>query len=69
MKQVRATKMGYYNNARIKEGQMFYVKDDKHFSKEWMEVVQENSVSHHNVNQNLTRRKPSQIVDNSDDVI
>lgn len=33
---VRATQLGYYGNIRIREGQAFRLKDQKHFSKEWM---------------------------------
>lgn len=38
---VRATKLGYYNNRRQKEGMIFFLKDEKHFSKNWMELVDE----------------------------
>lgn len=32
---VRATRLGYYANIRIKEGQSFRLKDAKHFSEKW----------------------------------
>lgn len=34
---VQATRLGYYGNKRIREGQTFKLKSDKDFSKEWME--------------------------------
>lgn len=37
--QVRATKLGYYDLKRKKEGEVFVIKSEKHFSKEWMEPV------------------------------
>lgn len=71
MKQVRALKMGYYNNARIREGQIFYVKNDKEISKEWMEVLSEESVSNNKMHgaRNMSTRRPTQVVDHSDEVI
>jgi len=33
---VKATRLGYYANIRIKEGQAFRLKDSKHFSEKWM---------------------------------
>lgn len=37
--QVRATKLGYYNLKRKKEGEVFSIKSEKEFSKSWMEPV------------------------------
>lgn len=68
MKQVRALKMGYYNNARVREGQVFHLKDDKQYSKEWMEIIDESQPRpSHQVK--YQGRKQTHIVDNSDDVI
>ena len=36
---VRAVKPGYYGDKRRKEGESFFLKDEKHFSKKWMEAV------------------------------
>jgi hypothetical protein len=33
---VEATRIGYYGNKRIREGQQFNLKNEKDFSKEWM---------------------------------
>jgi hypothetical protein len=33
---VIAIRMGYYNNKRVREGQVFNLKDKKHFSVNWM---------------------------------
>lgn len=35
--QVKATQMGYYQNRRIREGEIFHLEDAKHYSKKWME--------------------------------
>jgi hypothetical protein len=37
--EVIATKLGYYDLKRRKEGATFVLKSEKHFSKEWMEPV------------------------------
>lgn len=37
--EVRATRLGYYNNRRQREGTKFVLSDKKHFSKLWMEKV------------------------------
>lgn len=34
---VRATKMGFYDNRRQREGSEFNLLDPKHFSEKWME--------------------------------
>jgi hypothetical protein len=36
---VKATKLGYYNGRRQKPGVVFLLKEKEHFSKDWMEVV------------------------------
>lgn len=33
---VEAIKKGYYNHKRVKEGDVFFIKDEKAFSKNWM---------------------------------
>lgn len=33
---VRSTRLGYYGNIRIREGQLFRLNDKSHFSQEWM---------------------------------
>lgn len=38
---VKATKMGQYDHRRIREGQMFILKDKKDFSHRWMESLEE----------------------------
>lgn len=35
--QVKATQMGYYQNRRVREGEIFHLEDKAHFSKKWME--------------------------------
>ena len=37
---VIATKLGYYDNHRIKEGQEIVLLDEKHFSSLWMEKIE-----------------------------
>lgn len=37
---VEATKLGFYNNVRVREGEIFEVKDEL-FSKNWMKPVEE----------------------------
>lgn len=39
--QVRATKLGYYDLKRKKEGEVFVIKDASHFSDKWMESLAE----------------------------
>jgi len=39
--QVRATKMGYYNHKRVREGVEFTIKNEKEFSANWMEKLDE----------------------------
>jgi len=39
--QVKATKMGYYNHKRVREGAEFTIKSEKEFSKNWMEKLDE----------------------------
>lgn len=34
---VKATRLGYYNHRRRREGDVFELMDDKAFSKRWME--------------------------------
>lgn len=36
---VRATRMGYYEHLRRREGDVFTLKDESHFSESWMEAV------------------------------
>lgn len=36
---VEAIRLGYYGNKRIREGQMFNIKDETEFSKQWMKKV------------------------------
>lgn len=36
---VRATKLGFYNNLRRREGDVFVLRDSNQFSKKWMEEV------------------------------
>jgi len=69
MKQVRALRLGYYNNARIREGQVFYIKNDKEFSKLWMEEIGEDESPRSRNQIKPQGRRPSYIVDNSDEVI
>lgn len=38
---VRALQMGYYDHARRREGDVFYLESEKHFSKKWMVRVDE----------------------------
>ena len=38
---VKALKLGYYKDQRIKEGQVFHLKDEKHFSELWMAKLEE----------------------------
>lgn len=38
---VRATKLGYYNHKRQHEGMEFHIKDEKAFSENWMELLDE----------------------------
>ncbi len=40
---VRATRLGYYNNKRQREGAEFFLKSDKDFSKTWMEKLKKSS--------------------------
>ena len=39
---VRAIRLGYYDNIRIKEGQAFRLKHDEDFSKKWMVKLKKN---------------------------
>mgnify|MGYP000920271839 CR=1 FL=1 len=39
---VEAIRLGYYGDKRRKEGDTFYLKDEKHFSKLWMKKFEEN---------------------------
>lgn len=39
---VKATRLGYYANIRIKEGQKFRLKNSKDFSEVWMEKLGKN---------------------------
>ncbi len=36
---VKAIRLGYYDNARRKEGNIFHIKSEEEFSKVWMEKV------------------------------
>jgi hypothetical protein len=36
---VRATKMGYFNEERKREGDVFVLPSSRYFSKKWMEIV------------------------------
>lgn len=36
---VKAIKLGFYDNLRRREGVIFDIKDESHFSKKWMERV------------------------------
>lgn len=36
---VRATRLGYYNHRRRREGDIFEITDEKAFSNKWMEAV------------------------------
>lgn len=36
---VKAKMMGYYQDSRVREGEVFELKDEKHFSERWMEKV------------------------------
>ena len=38
---VIATKMGYYNHVRVKDGQEFNLNDKSEFSKAWMQASNE----------------------------
>lgn len=38
---VRATMLGFYNMKRQKPGSVFHIKDEKHFSENWMEKFEE----------------------------
>jgi hypothetical protein len=54
---VKAKFMGFYDNKRIKEGQVFELKDDSYFSERWMEKADselEPSVSY-------ARSKPAKV--------
>jgi hypothetical protein len=37
---VKALKLGYYDNKRRREGQVFDIKNEKEFSEKWMEYVE-----------------------------
>lgn len=41
MFEVVATKMGYFNDRRMREGQHFMIKSEKQFSSKWMKKVEE----------------------------
>lgn len=34
---VKAIRLGFFGNKRVKAGQFFHIKSEKEFSKEWME--------------------------------
>ena len=36
---VKATKLGFYNNIRVKEGTVFNIESEKHFSNVWMKAI------------------------------
>lgn len=36
---VKATRLGFYGNSRIKEGVTFEIKSEQEFSKNWMEYI------------------------------
>lgn len=38
---VKATKLGYYNHKRQREGAVFFLKSKEDFSKNWMEEISE----------------------------
>jgi hypothetical protein len=40
---VKATRLGYYGNIRIQEGQAFRLKSEKHFSAKWMKKLNKNA--------------------------
>jgi hypothetical protein len=40
---VKATRLGYYGNIRIRAGQAFRLADKKHFSKAWMVELSKNA--------------------------
>ncbi len=37
--------IGYYNNKRVRGGEVFVIKDEKEFSEKWMEKVDDNAKS------------------------
>lgn len=42
---VKAKGLVFYNNQRFREGDVFEISDEKHFSKKWMEKVEESDSS------------------------
>tara|TARA_R110002012_G_scaffold239664_2_gene413707 strand:- start:2467 stop:2658 length:192 start_codon:yes stop_codon:yes gene_type:complete len=36
---VKATRLGFYGNSRIKEGVTFEIKSEEEFSEKWMEYI------------------------------
>ena len=61
---VKALRLGFYGVSRKREGDMFKLKDPKHFSSEWMEKVDEDEFE-------TPKKKPRKIKDEvpSDDII
>ena len=43
---VKATMLGYYNNKRMREGTVFNLSSEKHFSKSWMTKVEAKGKGH-----------------------
>lgn len=37
---VEAIRLGYYGNKRIREGQLFNIKDESEFSSQWMKKIE-----------------------------
>jgi len=61
MIKVKALQIGYFNHTRIKEGQIFEIKNMQQFSKTWMDKVDKDSKSEIKEPNNL--RKPTAISD------
>lgn len=64
---VKAKRLGYYANIRIKEGQKFRLKDSKHFSGEWMEKLSKNVKVDEVLIQDKPEPIPNVLLDDADD--
>jgi hypothetical protein len=54
---VKAKQLGYYDHKRRQEGVVFDLLDKKHFSKKWMEWVDDDSVEVEHVKPSARPRK------------
>jgi hypothetical protein len=65
---VIATRLGYYNHIRQKEGAVFELNSDKHFSPKWMEKASDGAAIKKAAKKPVVE-EPSDNLQSSDEVI